>query len=183
MDEQMNNSGHWGPVTATLDWCEVRMSFPRRHVSFPLYISSGQLPILALRGGNFQHLFQPLPHLHIPIRRASGLEGVLADSLSHRICCSSFCVHHPSLLSPEICPLISEGFLIQGCALVGLGSFCFHATLLYEAQLADELPMIYVVSFFLAVLLDSEPGFGFRTAYSKVLAAATVVFNVVFTAS
>jgi dihydroceramidase len=67
--------------------------------------------------------------------------------------------------------------------LIGLGSFCFHATLLYEAQLADELPMIYVASLFLAVLLESEPGFGFRSAYSKVLVAAIVVFNVVFTAS
>jgi len=26
---------------------------------------------------------------------------------------------------------------------VGIGSFCFHATLLYEMQLLDELPMIY----------------------------------------
>lgn len=30
-----------------------------------------------------------------------------------------------------------------GIALVGLGSLAFHATLLYEAQLLDELPMIY----------------------------------------
>ncbi|KAI9190024.1 alkaline ceramidase ydc1 [Blastocladiella emersonii ATCC 22665] len=28
--------------------------------------------------------------------------------------------------------------------LVGIGSFCFHATLQYEAQLLDELPMIYM---------------------------------------
>lgn len=30
-----------------------------------------------------------------------------------------------------------------GIALVGIGSFAFHATLLYECQLLDELPMIY----------------------------------------
>ncbi|CAO1625602.1 unnamed protein product [Parajaminaea phylloscopi] len=30
-----------------------------------------------------------------------------------------------------------------GIAFVGLGSLAFHATLLYEAQLLDELPMIY----------------------------------------
>jgi dihydroceramidase len=65
--------------------------------------------------------------------------------------------------------------------LVGLGSFCFHATLLYEAQLADELPMIYVVSIFLAILLESEPGFGFKSTYSKLLVAAFVVFDVAFT--
>jgi len=73
------------------------------------------------------------------------------------------------------------GFI--GCALIGLGSFCFHATLLYEAQLADELPMIYLASFLLVVLLESEPGFGFRSTYSKVLVAATVGFDILFTAS
>ncbi|CAG8550436.1 12899_t:CDS:2 [Funneliformis mosseae] len=30
-----------------------------------------------------------------------------------------------------------------GIALVGIGSWCFHMTLLYEFQLLDELPMIY----------------------------------------
>jgi dihydroceramidase len=65
--------------------------------------------------------------------------------------------------------------------LIGLGSFCFHATLLYEAQLADELPMIYVASFFLAILLESEPGFGFKSTYSKFLVTSMVVFDVAFT--
>jgi hypothetical protein len=110
MDAQMNKSGHWGPVTATLDWCEVRMSFPRRSVSFSLYVSLGQLPVLALRGGNFQHLFQPLLHLHIPVRRTSEFERVLADSLSHRICCSFITRRFCHLRDP---PLISEGFLFR----------------------------------------------------------------------
>jgi dihydroceramidase len=64
-----------------------------------------------------------------------------------------------------------------------LGSIFFHATLLYEAQLADELPMIYAASFLLAVLLESEPGFGFKSTYSKFLVAATILFDIVFTAS
>jgi dihydroceramidase len=182
MDVHINNSGYWGPVTATLDWCEVRMSFPVA-ACLSLYVSPGQLPVLALRGGNLQHLLQPLLHLPIHIRRAFGFERVFSDSLSHRICCSSFCVHRLSLLPPTRYAVNLRGFSFQGCALIGLGSFCFHATLLYEAQLADELPMIYVASFFLAVLLESEPGFGFKSAYSKFLVAATVVFNVAFTAS
>lgn len=37
MDAQVNYSGHWGPVTATLDWCEVRLSFLSPHVS-SLYV-------------------------------------------------------------------------------------------------------------------------------------------------
>jgi hypothetical protein len=33
------------------------------------------------------------------------------------------------------------------------------------------------------MLLESEPGFGFKSGYSKTLVAATVVFDIVFTAS
>jgi dihydroceramidase len=33
-DVRMFHSGYWGPITATLDWCEVRCSFPRS----PYYI-------------------------------------------------------------------------------------------------------------------------------------------------
>ena len=36
----------------------------------------------------------------------------------------------------------------SGIALIGLGSFFFHATLQYSWQLADELPMISVSSSF-----------------------------------
>jgi len=35
----------------------------------------------------------------------------------------------------------------------------------------------------LAVLLESEPGFGFKSTYSKFVVAATVVFDILFTAS
>ena len=33
-----------------------------------------------------------------------------------------------------------------GIALIGVGSFLFHATLQYQWQLLDELPMIYASS-------------------------------------
>lgn len=69
----------------------------------------------------------------------------------------------------------------QGFGLVGIGSFAFHATLLYEAQLADELPMVYVASFTLYLLLDSKPGFDNTTRRSILSVAALVAFDVLFT--
>jgi len=53
---------------------------------------------------------------------------------------------------------------LQSLGLVGIGSFAFHATLLYEAQLADELPMIVAVSYGLFLLFDTRPGFDLRGA-------------------
>ncbi|KAI0253240.1 ceramidase [Lactifluus subvellereus] len=138
MDVQLRHSGYWGPVTATLDWCEANYQFSH-HV--------------AEISNTFSNLFF--------------------------ICISLYGAH---LSTKESLPTrYLVGF--AGCALVGLGSFLFHATLLYEAQLADELPMVYVTSLFLAILLESEPGFGFKSSYSKSLVAATVVFDTVFTAS
>lgn len=44
------------------------------------------------------------------------------------------------------CPeniFLTKDLLYQGTAGIGIGSFLFHATLKHEAQLLDELPMIY----------------------------------------
>ncbi|KAF5385401.1 hypothetical protein D9615_001244 [Tricholomella constricta] len=68
-----------------------------------------------------------------------------------------------------------------GIALVGIGSFAFHATLLFQAQLADELPMIYVGSMGLWFLFDDQPGFGVKTARTKLLITLLVIFDVLFT--
>ncbi|KAK7058477.1 alkaline ceramidase ydc1 [Paramarasmius palmivorus] len=68
-----------------------------------------------------------------------------------------------------------------GFALVGIGSFAFHATLLYEAQLADELPMIYVASMSLWLLYDYQLGFDLRSFRTKTHVAALLLFDVLFT--
>ena len=69
----------------------------------------------------------------------------------------------------------------QGVGLVGLGSLFFHATLLFEAQLADELPMIYVGSMSLFLVFDSKPGFGLQSTRSKVLIVLLALFDILFT--
>lgn len=69
----------------------------------------------------------------------------------------------------------------QGVGLVGVGSFAFHATLLFQAQLADELPMIYVGSVALWLVFDDKPGFGLRSVRTMALIALLVVFDALFT--
>ncbi|KAI0695621.1 alkaline phytoceramidase [Cytidiella melzeri] len=79
----------------------------------------------------------------------------------------------------QLPPRYLTGWL--GFALVGLGSFIFHATLRYSAQLMDELPMIYVASYCSAVLFDTQPGHGTDNTQSRIIIALLVAFNVVFT--
>ncbi|KAF8585114.1 alkaline phytoceramidase [Ramaria rubella] len=67
-----------------------------------------------------------------------------------------------------------------GFGLVGIGSFAFHATLLYQAQLADELP-IYVCSQILYVLFETVPRSVKDSRRRKPLAMLVIGFNVAFT--
>lgn len=66
---------------------------------------------------------------------------------------------------------------------MGIGSFAFHATLLFQAQLADELPMIYVGSMSLWLLFDIEPGFDLKSSRTRLLVALLALFDVLFTLS
>ncbi|KAJ8523363.1 hypothetical protein ONZ45_g222 [Pleurotus djamor] len=128
--------GLWGPVTATLDWCEA-------NYQFSYYIAE-----LANTFSNF---------FTIALALLSSLH-TWEQGLPPRFLAGS-----------------------AGFGLVGIGSFAFHATLLYEAQLADELPMVYVASFTLYLLFDSAPGFSTDSFRSKALIAALVAFDVLFT--
>ena len=65
--------------------------------------------------------------------------------------------------------------------MVGIGSFIFHATLLFEAQLMDELPMIYVASYCTAILFDTSRGWRLRGSRAPLLGVTFAVFNILFT--
>ncbi|CCM04465.1 uncharacterized protein FIBRA_06645 [Fibroporia radiculosa] len=132
----MRSVQYWGPVTATLDWCEANYQFSRYIAEAANTFSNVFTVALALFGAYQSHL-QSLP------------------------------------------PRYLVGY--AGFALVGVGSFIFHATLLFEAQLADELPMVYVATYFCGILFDTARGFGLRGFPALPLAASFMAFNVAFT--
>lgn len=62
-------------------------------------------------------------------------------------------------------------------ALVGVGSFAFHATLRFELQMLDELPMVYTALVLVYALLENEP----RPKYGARLPCALFGYAVVAT--
>ncbi|KAG5342044.1 hypothetical protein C0989_005724 [Termitomyces sp. Mn162] len=130
--------GFYGPVTATLDWCEA-------NYQFSYYIAEV--------ANSFSNLFTI----------ALAICGVVAAA------------------SQSLPTRYVAGYM--GIALVGFGSFAFHATLLLEAQLADELPMIYVGSMSLWFLFDDRPGYGVKSSrtYRNPVYHQIVFASIVFT--
>jgi len=137
INESMESSkGYWGPVTATLDWCEANYQFSHYVAETANTWSNIATVGLALWGALQARA------ANLPSRYLTGYTGF---------------------------------------AIVGLGSMFFHASLTYEAQLADELPMVYVATYCSAMLFDTEKGFSLRTVKSASLISAFVLFNILFT--
>ncbi|KAH7881001.1 ceramidase [Lentinula edodes] len=133
---ELSRDGFFGPITASLDWCEA-------NYQFSYYIAE--------LVNTLSNLFT----LYLAIRGAKNLRQ---ESLPGR-------------------------FLVGciGFALIGAGSFAFHASLLYEAQLADELPMIYVASMSIWILYDYQLGFDLSSIQTKSQVAFLVLFDALFT--
>ncbi|KAG6814153.1 hypothetical protein H0H92_002148 [Tricholoma furcatifolium] len=132
---QRLNPGYYGPVTATLDWCEANYQFSHYIAEMANSFSNLFTIALAVCGG-YTAMRQSLP-----ARYVAGYAGV---------------------------------------ALVGIGSFAFHATLLFQAQLADELPMIYVGSMSLWFLFDDRPGYAISSPRNKALICLLIIFDILF---
>jgi dihydroceramidase len=106
------------------------------------------------------------------------LHGVFAaqsESLPARYTIGSL-VSHKSVLDLQKLPLSSP----KGFTFVGIGSFAFHATMLYQAQLADELPMIFVASYANFILFNTRPSDDSSSQRGLPLIAALLSFNILF---
>ncbi|POW12467.1 hypothetical protein PSTT_04450 [Puccinia striiformis] len=69
-----------------------------------------------------------------------------------------------------------------GIALVGIGSFLFHATLRYEYQLGDELPMIFCCAFITYVAFDTGSASLPSTKFVKALPYILFLYSFVVSA-
>lgn len=125
-------AGIWGPVTATIDWCEANYQFS---------------PFIAEMANTFSNL----------VTIFLGLYGGYVA------------------WQQKLPTRYSLGFL--SIAVVGIGSFAFHASLLYEAQLADELPMVLAASYSLFILSDAREGFELDVGQGAI---PLIVFNILF---
>lgn len=132
---------------------------------------AAQLSVFSLHRRDGQHFFQPIHYWTVFIRSSEGYTTFIAHEVHRWLRCEFW------LLCLPINDLILG---TQGVGLVGLGSFAFHATLLYQAQLADELPMIYVGSMCLWLLYDVQPGFCLDSTRTRVLIAMLAAFDVLF---
>ncbi|KAJ1503996.1 Alkaline ceramidase 3 [Coelomomyces lativittatus] len=106
-----NYPGFWGPVTASIDWCESNYAVTYYIAEFFNAISN----IFPIVSGIF---------LSLKAKRLN----VGAQYVYSALC---------------LC-------------LVGLGSFLFHGTLLFQAQMLDELPMIYMQLICLYISIQTE---------------------------
>eukprot|EP00457_Paulinella_chromatophora_P006436 gb/GEZN01006454.1/.p1 GENE.gb/GEZN01006454.1/~~gb/GEZN01006454.1/.p1 ORF type:complete len:434 (+),score=29.45 gb/GEZN01006454.1/:40-1302(+) len=156
-----DQDGFWGEVTANVDWCEPNYYWTSYVAEFFNSTTSVFLVLWAIYGlcvhGLCVHNSKPLPCIQQCLGQSKG--RVRLYVLEPRFACS---------------------FLLL--AVIGLGSFLYHCTLLREYQLLDELPMIWINSVFLYVLMcmrDAHPYPPRRCWLSLGLFLGTVVLTAV----
>ncbi|VEU19807.1 DEKNAAC100706 [Brettanomyces naardenensis] len=71
-------------------------------------------------------------------------------------------------------------FTCIGFAFVGVGSFLFHMSLLYEYQLMDELPMVYVTALPFGYLMGYDKSPSIRTVWKVGTFVTTLLFTYIY---
>ena len=119
-------NGFWGPVTATIDWCE------------PNYVVSQYV-------AEFFNTTSCIVHLLLGV-------GGCVSCLWMRCMCNCVFLMWILIVVAEWRFFIAHCATI----VIGLGSIAFHGTLLFECQLFDELPMLYGALVFFYIVTENE---------------------------
>lgn len=107
------SDGIWSPHTATIDWCEANYEVTKYIAEFWNTVSNLVMILLPTYGVYWSWTHSEFARKHSTSSRAL---FVVPTSI-------------------VLCNI--------GLVLVGVGSWLFHMTLLYPAQLLDEIPMIF----------------------------------------
>lgn len=109
----MEKSGFWAPHSATIDWCEANYAVTHYIAEFWNTVSNLVMILLPLYG-----VYWSWKHSAYAYANSTSSKPLFVVS-KNIVWCNI------------------------GLVLVGIGSWCFHMTLLYGAQLLDEIPMIF----------------------------------------
>ncbi|KAI9631202.1 hypothetical protein KEM48_013131 [Puccinia striiformis f. sp. tritici PST-130] len=145
--------GFWGPATASIDWCEANYAITRFIAEFTNTISN-----LIFVNISISLFFE-----YLNLRNTLILTGLLS--------CSGIknCRDQNLPLPFVLCQV--------GIALVGIGSFLFHATLRYEWQLGDELPMIFAGAMSAYVTFDTGSPNLPRSRFVRCLPSLLIIYS------
>lgn len=156
--ETLLKHGYWSPHTATIDWCESNYAVTHYIAEFWNTISNLVMILFPLYG-----VYWSWKHTAYAQRNSTPTNRLFEVS-STIVWCHI------------------------GLVMVGIGSWAFHMTLLYPAQLLDELPMIFGSAFLIYgnydILLSSyelENGKNWRprSILGKILKSKSNVFGII----
>ena len=152
-------AGYWSPATATIDWCERNYEVTN-HTFFSRRKNSVGNAIMwkcaSHPHGFFFQVTQYVAEYWNTISNAilcvgalCGLYQVRKHKLETRF---EYPIFYREALSTVQLHISRIATCYLSLLLIGVGSTLFHATLKYEMQLLDELPMIWGIASYIYVL-------------------------------
>jgi len=98
-----------------------------------------------------------------------------ATNLSYVLCAlyGAYMVHRYRMEKRFLAAYISLG-------VIGIGSFLFHATLMYEMQLMDELPMLFTVCVLTYIIFEARPNSKHDRALGIFLTLDAVLVTIIY---
>jgi dihydroceramidase len=122
MNKTSDSNGYWGNPTATIDWCEENYEITNYIAEFWNTIS------------NLLMILLPLYGIYWSLKLRSKYSTIKRQNKNLNL--------NPHFINNLNIPLTIVSCHV-GLALVGIGSWFFHMTLLYSMQLLDEIPMLW----------------------------------------